>query len=132
MKLLLIFCFSFLAFSGIYAQTAPQTAIADQVYIFVEQPPVFDGDLNAYLSKNIKYPKKALKKNIQGAIYVSFIVERDGSVSSAKIIRSIDKGKSLEKEALRVVTHMPKWKPGMQGGKPVRVQYTLPVRFRIE
>jgi len=130
-KNLILFIFLF-GFSRLYSQTTQPANTANQIYTFVEEIPVFQGDITAYLSKNIRYPKKARKKNIEGSVYVSFIVEKDGSVSNVKIIRSVEGGKSLDKEAVRVVSHMPKWKPGMQSGEPVRVQYTLPIRFRIE
>jgi len=65
--------------------------------------------MNEYLSKNIKYPKKEQKKGITGTVYINFIVEKDGTVSNAKVLRGVDGGPGLEEEALRVISHMPKW-----------------------
>ena len=94
----------------------------------VEQAPTFNGDLKAFLSQNVKYPKKAMENGVQGRVLVSFIVETNGSISNVKVVRSVDP--ELDAEALRVVKKMPKWIPGMQKGKAVRVRFTLPISFR--
>ena len=99
----------------------------------VEQMPEFPGgikELMDYLGTNVKYPENAMKKNVQGRVVVQFVVEKDGSLSEASVIRSIDP--DLDAEALRVVQTMPKWKPGMQKGQAVRVKYTLPVSFKLQ
>ena len=99
----------------------------------VEEMPQFPGGAAAlmqYLSKNIRYPEEAHKNNIQGRVIVNFIVETDGSITEAKVRRSIHP--LLDAEALRVINAMPKWNPGMQGGKPVRVKYTVPVTFKLQ
>lgn len=99
----------------------------------VEEMPQFPGGAAAlmqYLSKNIRYPEEAYKNNIQGRVIVNFIVETDGSITEAKVWRSIHP--LLDAEALRVINAMPKWNPGMQGGKPVRVKYTVPVTFKLQ
>ena len=99
----------------------------------VEELPAFPGGeiaLMRFLSDNMKYPKVARESGIQGRVVVQFVVGSDGSICNAKVIRSIDP--YLDKEALRVVSVMPRWKPGMQKGKPVRVQYTMPLMFRLE
>jgi len=83
--------------------------------------------LMTYLGNNIKYPQLARESNIQGIVYVSFIVEANGSISNVKLARGI--GGGCDDEAVRVVKDMPKWNPGKQRGKPVRVQFNLPVRF---
>ena len=83
-----------------------------------------------WLSKNINYPPIAAENNIQGRVMVSFVVEPNGSISNVKIVRGVDP--NLDKEAMRVVGKMPKWKPGMQTGKPVRARFTLPVQFRLQ
>lgn len=83
----------------------------------------------SYLSKNVKYPEEALKDNVQGRVIVGFIVEKDGSVSNAKIIRSVDS--ALDKEAIRIVMSMPKWTPGRQNGRNVRTKYNVPVNFKL-
>ena len=83
-----------------------------------------------YLAKNIKYPTIAQENGTQGRVIVQFVVNRDGSIVDAKVVRSVDP--YLDKEALRVINTMPKWKPGMQRGKPVRVKFTVPVMFRLQ
>lgn len=83
-----------------------------------------------YLSKSVKYPVVAEENGVQGRVIVSFIVERDGSVTNEKVVKSVDP--SLDKEAMRVVRSMPSWKPGKQNGSAVRVQYTIPVTFKLE
>ena len=114
---------------------APVQEESDEGEIFevVEQNPTFPGGdkaLMAYLTKNLKYPASAQENNIQGRVMVSFVVNKDGSVVDPKVIRSVDP--SLDKEAIRVVSQMPKWVPGKQRGKTVRVKYTLPVTFRLQ
>lgn len=91
-----------------------------------------DGGMSAlmeYLSKNIKYPEAAMKKGTQGRVTVQFVVEKDGSITNVKILRGIDP--ELDKEAIRVISAMPKWKPGTQRGEAVRVRFTVPVMFRL-
>lgn len=103
------------------------------VFEYVEQMPSFPGGTAAlmqYLSKNIKYPVVAEEMNIQGRVICTFVVERDGSVTDVRIAKSVDP--SLDKEAIRVVSAMPKWIPGRQNGQMVRVKYTLPVTFRLQ
>ena len=105
----------------------------DNPFDVVEEMPQFPGGAAAlmqYLSKNIRYPEEAHKNNIQGRVIVNFIVETDGSITEAKVTRSIHP--LLDAEALRVINAMPKWNPGMQGGKPVRVKYTVPVTFKLQ
>ncbi|MDE5550339.1 MAG: energy transducer TonB [Bacteroidaceae bacterium] len=113
---------------------APVQEESDEGEIFevVEQNPMFPGGeaaLLKYLQKNLKYPAQAQDNGIQGRVMVQFVVNKDGSVVEPKIIRSVDP--SLDKEAMRVVSAMPKWTPGKQRGKTVRVRYTLPVTFRL-
>ena len=80
-----------------------------------------------FIRSNLRYPRIAQDNGIHGKVYVNFIVERDGSVSNARVINRIDP--SLDNEALRVINLLPKWKPGTQGGKPVRVSYSVPINF---
>lgn len=106
---------------------------SDKIYDEVEELPAFPGGevaLMRFLSDNMKYPKVARESGIQGRVVVQFVVGSDGSICNAKVIRGIDP--YLDKEALRVVSVMPRWKPGMQKGKPVSVQYTMPLMFRLE
>ena len=86
--------------------------------------------LMQFLSKNIKYPQIAQENGTQGRVTVQFVVNKDGSIVDAVVLRGVDP--YLDKEALRVVNLMPKWKPGKQRGKPVRVRYTVPVMFRLQ
>lgn len=106
----------------------------DDVFVVVEEMPKFDNkDVDAakeYIAKNVKYPEAAAKEGIQGRVYVSFIVEKDGAVSTVKIVRSANP--LLDKEAASVVETMPKWTPGYQGGKAVRVQIILPIIFNLD
>lgn len=103
------------------------------IFEVVEHMPEFTGGgmpaLMEYLSKNIKYPEAAMKKGIQGRGIVQFVVEKDGSITNVKILRGVDP--ELDKEAVRVVSTMPKWKPGTQRGEAVRVRFTVPVMFRL-
>ncbi|PIF03571.1 MAG: energy transducer TonB, partial [Draconibacterium sp.] len=104
-----------------------------KVFVRVEKMPVFPGGIKAllkYLSKNINYPQVAADNGVQGKVYLKFVVEKDGRVGDVVVQRSPDK--LLEKEAVRVVKTLPKFTPGMQRGKPVRVWYQVPVTFRLQ
>ena len=104
-----------------------------KVFDVVEQMPSFpggDAELMKYLSTHIKYPVVAEENGIQGRVIATFVVERDGSISDVKVIKSVDP--SLDKEAIRVLKSMPKWIPGKQNGSAVRVKYTVPVTFRLQ
>ena len=105
----------------------------NKVFDVVEQMPSFPGGmaaLMAYLQKSIKYPPVAEENGIQGRVVCTFVVERDGSVTDVRVAKSVDP--SLDKEAVRVVSAMPKWIPGKQNGQSVRVKYPLPVTFRLQ
>ena len=105
-----------------------------EIFQVVEQMPEYpDGGmagLMKYLSGAIRYPAIAAENGVQGRVTVQFVVNRDGSIVDAQVLRGVDP--YLDKEALRVINSMPKWKPGMQRGKPVRVRYTVPVNFRLQ
>ena len=116
--------------SGEKLVTAVETG--EKVFDVVEQMPAFPGGQAAlikWISENVKYPSIAEENGIQGRVVCSFVVERDGSVTDVKVVRSIDP--SIDKEAVRVLKKMPRWNPGRQGGSPVRVKYTVPVTFRL-
>jgi len=101
------------------------------VYDVVEQKPEFlEGDLSVWLGSHLQYPPEAQNNGLQGVVVCQFIVEKDGSVGNVTVLRSIDP--LLDKEAVRVIESMPKWAPGRKDGKPVRVKYTLPVRFQLQ
>ncbi len=96
-------------------------------------PPAYPGGeqaLNAYLAQNIRYPPRAIKDNIQGVVVLTFIIEKDGMINQAAIVKDI--GGGCGEEAARVVSVMPNWRPGTVDGNPVKVRFTLPVRFRLE
>ena len=106
---------------------------AQQIFTVVEKQPEFPGgtaELFKYLSKAIKYPVIAQENGIQGRVVCSFVVNRDGSIVDIQVMRGVDP--SLDKEAIRVISEMPKWKPGEQRGKPVRVRFILPVQFLLQ
>jgi protein TonB len=103
------------------------------VFVVVESMPAFPGGdaaLFKYLNDNIKYPVIAQESGIQGRVICQFVVNRDGSIVDIEVVRSVDK--SLDAEAIRVIKNMPRWTPGKQRGKTVRVKYTLPVNFRLQ
>ena len=103
------------------------------VFQVVEKMPSFPGGdaaLFKYLSDNVKYPVIAQENGVQGRVICQFVVNRDGTIVDVEVVRSVDP--SLDKEAIRVIKSMPKWSPGQQRGKPVRVKYTLPVNFRLQ
>lgn len=104
----------------------------EEVYTVVENPPVFSGgneQMSQFLVKNIKYPDNAREKGIQGKVFVSFVVDKTGKVTKAEVIRSANP--ELDAEALRVVSIMPDWTPGKQGGEIVSVQMTVPISFKL-
>lgn len=103
------------------------------IFTVVETMPQFPGGdaaLLQFLAKSIKYPVIAQENGIQGRVICAFVVNRDGSIVDAEVLRGVDP--SLDKEALRVINTMPKWSPGKQRGKPVRVKYTVPITFRLQ
>lgn len=104
------------------------------IFVVVESMPEFPGGQQAlfkYLSDNVKYPVIAQENGIQGRVICQFVVNRDGSIVDVNVVRS-GGDPSLDKEAVRVIKSMPKWKPGKQRGKAVRVKYTVPVNFRLQ
>ena len=104
------------------------------IFMVVETMPEFPGGQQAlfkYLGDNVKYPVIAQENGIQGRVICQFVVNKDGSIVDVVVVRSSGEP-SLDKEALRVINSMPKWKPGKQRGKPVRVKYTVPVNFRLQ
>ena len=104
-----------------------------KVFYIVEEMPEFPGGevaLRKWIAGEIKYPVIAQENGIQGKVYVTFVVGKDGSISNAVVARGVDP--SLDKEALRVVNQLPKWKPGKQRGKPVNVSYTVPINFVLQ
>ena len=117
----------------VIAQPEPPKEEETKIFEVVEQMPSFPGGMQAlmeYLGNNVKYPVVAQENGVQGRVVVSFVVERDGSITDVKVVRSVDP--SLDKEAVRVVKSMPRWIPGKQNGQAVRVKYNVPVAFRLQ
>lgn len=120
----------------VYAPPPPPKKVeeaTEEIFVVVEKQPEFPGGpsvMMKYLGDNIRYPVIAQENGIQGRVTCNFVVERDGSITDVQVVRGIDP--SLDKEAVRVIQSMPKWKPGEQRGKPVRVRFTLPVVFRLQ
>ena len=107
--------------------------VENKVFDVVEQMPSFPGGnsaLMAYLNSNVKYPVVAQENGVQGRVVISFVVERDGSITDVQVVKSVDP--SLDREAARVVRSMPRWNPGKQNGQAVRVKYDVPVSFRLQ
>ncbi|SFU42631.1 outer membrane transport energization protein TonB [Porphyromonadaceae bacterium KHP3R9] len=107
--------------------------VTEEIFVVVEEQPEFPGGNAAmmkFLSDNIKYPVIAQENGIQGRVITNFVVEKDGSITDVQVVRGVDP--SLDKEAVRVIQSMPKWKPGKQRGSAVRVRFTLPVVFRLQ
>lgn len=105
----------------------------EEIFVVVEEDPEFPGgldSLHAFIERNLVYPQLAKDNKIEGRVFVSFTVETDGSISNVKVLRDI--GGGCGAEAIRVVMKMPKWKPGKQRGKPVRVQFNLPIEFKLK
>lgn len=116
-----------------YGPKNSQPASKDDVFFIVEEMPEFPGGdlaMRNFIAQSVKYPVSAQEKKIQGKVFVNFIVDRDGSIGDAKIVRSVDP--ALDSEALRVVNSLPKWKPGKQKGVAVRVSYTVPINFVLQ
>jgi protein TonB len=115
--------------AGTNAQTSLDTG---KIYTAVQLEPSFPGGqqkLNDYFKANLKYPAVAHVNNVQGKVFVTFVVERDGSLSNIQVLRGI--GSGCDEEAVRLLIHCPKWNPGIQNGKAVRVQYIIPVTFKL-
>lgn len=104
----------------------------EEILMVVQEMPEFPGGeaaMYGFIGKNIKYPKIAKETGVSGRVWVTFVVEKNGSVSRIKVLRGI--GAGCDEEAMRVIKAMPKWKPGMQMGKAVRVQYQIPIKFTL-
>ena len=145
--LIAILSFQFLTINFLSAQTTEEKTESTDKYKVVEEMPRFPGcedqglspaDLKAcsekkmleFLYGNLTYPKVARENGVEGRVIVQFVIDRDGSIIDSKIVRNVAGG--CGEEVLRIVNSMPKWRPGMQKGKPVKVQYTLPLTFKLE
>lgn len=118
---------------GAQAQVKNETTTSENVFDVVEDMPQYPDGMQGmmkFLIENISYPKDAQEKKISGRVLVTFVVEKDGSISNVETVKSVFP--SLDDEAVRVVKSMPNWKPGKQNGKVVRVKYTLPISFSLD
>ena len=132
-KLLLMSLLAVFGFSAVNAQKTVVSTDNQKVYDVVEQMPEYPGGMGAfmeYLMQSIKYPEDAMKQKVEGRVIANFVVETDGTISNVEIWRPVSP--SLDAEAIRVLQAMPRWTPGKQSGKPVRVKYTVPVTFKLK
>ena len=116
-----------------YVEYVPEEVVEEEIFVVVEESPKFPGGEESrlkFLTDNIQYPRIARDAGVEGRVIVGFVVEPDGRITNVKIIRG--KVQSLDEEALRVTKMMPRWKPGKQRGKPVRVQFTMPITFLLQ
>jgi TonB family protein len=111
------------------------TASAPRIYTAADIAPQFPGGqhgLNDYINKNVNYPQQAIDDDVSGTVHVSFIVDKEGHVTRAKVMDAANVGDGLDQEALRVVKNMPAWTPGMVKGKKVRTRMELPINFQVQ
>ena len=134
MKKLIIL--SLMALFGLTTVSAQKTVVAQKnqkVFDVVEQMPEYPGGIQAlfeYLSQNVKYPSDAENQKVEGRVIATFIVETDGTINNVEVVKPVFP--SLDAEAIRVLSGMPKWTPGKQSGKEVRVKYTVPINFHLK
>ena len=125
-----------MAVFGLTTVTAQKTVVAkknQKVFDIVEQMPEYPGGQAAlfeFISKNVKYPEDAVKKKVEGKVFVTFVVDTDGKITDVSLLRKVFP--SLDAEAIRVISAMPNWIPGKQKGQVVRVKYTVPIMFRLK
>lgn len=132
MKKSLLTLFALISFSQLQAQEVSSDSLDVKVFTYVDKPTEFPGGLNEFhkfISENIQYPEKAMKKGVQGKVFVKFIVERNGSITNAEVIKGISP--EIDKEALRVIGIMPKWIPAELYKQKVRQEYTMPIQFKL-
>jgi protein TonB len=125
-----------MAVFGLTTVSAQKTVVAkknQKVFDIVEQMPEYPGGQAAlfeFISKNVKYPEDAVKKKVEGKVFVTFVVDTDGKITDVSLMRKVFP--SLDAEAIRVISAMPNWIPGKQKGQVVRVKYTVPIMFRLK
>ena len=125
-----------MAVFGLITVSAQKTFVAkknQKVFDIVEQMPEYPGGQAAlfeFISKNVKYPDDAVKKKVEGKVFVTFVVDTDGKITDVSLMRKVFP--SLDAEAIRVISAMPNWIPGKQKGQVVRVKYTVPIMFRLK
>lgn len=116
----------------VYGAKGQDTTAKKETFQYVEQMPEYPGgtiSMDAYIKQTLKYPEAAQKKGTSGKVYIKFVVDIDGTITDASVVRGISD--ECDEEALRVVNSMPKWKPGRQRGRPVRVVFTIPINFKL-
>jgi protein TonB len=141
-RILCLLLLVLMASVGAFAQSAIRYAPVDVeeedpdeflIFEMVEMKPRFPGgeaSMMQFISASIMYPTISMENDVQGRVFVQFVINRDGSIANVKVLRGVDP--YLDKEAVRVVSTMPKWEPGMHRGKAVRVRYTVPITFRLD
>lgn len=132
MKRFLLLLSAILLTNIAFCQEEKKVSVDDEVFVVVEEQAEFPGGMEAmyaYIQKNLVYPEKAKAEGIEGRVFVTFTIEKDGSISNILIKRAI--GGGCEEAAVEMIKNMPKWKPGKQRGKPVRFQFTLPIKFEL-
>jgi periplasmic protein TonB len=115
-----------------FGTSAPEIGVPEKTnepFVWVEKMPEFDGDMKKFLERNLHYPEAAILQDIEGRVYLSFIVGKDGAIADIQVLRGISK--ECDEEAVRVVSKMPKWRPGKQSGTPVPVRFQLPIVFKM-
>jgi protein TonB len=133
MKNLLLFIFLF--FSSISFAQKTNSKSTDAPLTIAEQMPSYKGGEQAmmkFIQQNIKYPEAERIAGISGTCYITFVVEKSGKLSSIRVLRGVEGGKGCDKEAIRVISKMPKWNPGKQNGRFVRVQFNLPIKYTLK
>ena len=113
-------------------EEAPAEEVADEVFTIVEDQPEPRGGMGAfyqYVNKNIKYPNQARRMNIEGKVFVQFVIDKEGNITEVQAVKGI--GAGCDEEAVRVIQNAPKWKPGKQRGRPVKVRMILPITFKL-
>jgi protein TonB len=133
MKRFLLLLSAILLTNIAFCQEEVKVSDEEAIFFVVEVQPEFPGGMDsmyAFIQKNLIYPEKAKAEGIEGRVFITFTIEKDGSVSNVKILRGI--GGGCDEAAKEVIEKMPKWKPGTQRGKPVRVQFNLPIKFELE
>ncbi len=121
------------AIEEVVFEEAPEEEVADEIFTVVEQQPIPDGGMAAfykYVGKHLKYPAQARRMGIEGRVFVQFVVDKDGSITSVQSVKGI--GAGCDEEAVRVIKGAPRWKPGKQRGRPVKVRMILPITFKLQ
>lgn len=132
MKRFLLLLSAILLTNMAFCQEEKKVSVDDEVFVVVEEQAEFPGGLDsmyAYIQKNLVYPEKAKAEGIEGRVFVTFTIEKDGSISNILIKRAI--GGGCEEAVVEMIKNMPKWNPGKQKGKPVRCQFNLPIKFEL-